>query len=63
MESKGKRGTGMNGQPPHTPEHEARAEKWKTRPSTETNADDGENARTEREQKIEQNAPSRSRRH
>jgi hypothetical protein len=52
----------MNGQPPHTREHEARDEKWKTRPSTETNADEGENARTEREQKIEQNAPPPSHR-
>lgn len=32
-------------------------ERWKTSPSTETTSDEGENAKTARERKIEENAP------
>ena len=49
----------MNRQPPHTPEGEARDEKWKTRPSTETTSDEGENARIEREHRAEENGKPR----
>ncbi len=49
----------MKAQPPHTPEDEARGEKWKTRPSTETTSDEGENARREREHRAEENGAER----
>jgi hypothetical protein len=32
-------------------------ESWKTHPSVETNGDEGNNAKLERERKIEENAP------
>ena len=44
-----------NSQSPH--EDHADSEKWKTSPSTETTSDEGENAETEAERKIEENAP------
>jgi hypothetical protein len=47
----------MTRQPPHTPESEAGGEKWKTRPSTETTADEGENARVTREHREQENTP------
>ena len=44
-----------NSQSPHG--GHADSEKWKTSPSTETTSDEGENAETEAERKIEENAP------
>ncbi len=44
-----------NSHSPH--EGQAASEKWKTSPSTETTSDEGENADTEAERKIEENAP------
>jgi hypothetical protein len=57
MASKSSTPSRINSQPPHTPEREQAQEKWKTSPSTETTADQGENARIERERKQEENAP------
>jgi hypothetical protein len=34
-------------------------EAWKVNPSAETNADEGLNAKTEKERKVEENAPLR----
>jgi len=48
----------MKMQPPHTEKGEASREKWKTRPSTETTSDEGENARLAREHRAEENAPA-----
>jgi hypothetical protein len=50
----------MKTQPPHTAKGEASQEKWKTRPSTETTSDEGENARLAREHRAEENAPAAS---
>ena len=47
----------INTTPPNSPENQKRREKWKTSPSTEITSDQGENARTERERKVEENAP------
>jgi hypothetical protein len=47
----------MNSQQPNNPENQNRREKWKTSPSTEVTSDRGENARTERERKVQENAP------
>ena len=44
-----------NSQSPHG--SQADSEKWKTSPSTETTSDEGENADTDAERKIEENAP------
>ena len=57
MTSKTRTPSNINSQPPHTPESEHAQDKWKTSPSTETTADDGENARIERERKQQENAP------
>lgn len=48
----------MKTQPPHTEKAEGTGEKWKTRPSTETTSDEGENARLAREHRAEENAPA-----
>lgn len=45
----------MNAHSPHG--GRADSEKWKGSPSTETTSDEGENAQTERERKVEENAP------
>ena len=50
----------MKTRPPHTDKGEASQEKWKTRPSTETTLDEGENARLAREHRAEENAPPAS---
>ena len=47
----------INRTPPNAPANEKRRERWKTSPSTEVTSDQGENARTERERKVEENAP------
>jgi hypothetical protein len=57
MASKSSTPSRINSQPPHTPESEHAQDKWKTSPSTETTADQGENARIERERKQQENAP------
>ena len=57
MASNSSKPSDINSQPPHTPESEHAQDKWKTSPSTETTADDGENARIERERKQQENAP------
>ncbi len=44
-----------NQQPPHPSEMDN--ERWKTSPSTETDADRGTNAEIERKHRIEENAP------
>jgi hypothetical protein len=46
-----------NSQPPNTPDDDRRDDLWKTSPSTEISADQGENARRERRRKIAENAP------
>jgi hypothetical protein len=46
-----------NRQPPHTPEDDRRNDLWKTSPSTEVTADQGENARRARARKIAENTP------
>ena len=50
----------MKTQPPHTDKGEISQEKWKTRPSTETTSDEGENARLAREHRAEENSPTAS---
>ena len=45
----------MNSQSPHA--GHADDESWKTRPSTETTHEEGENARVARERKVAENAP------
>jgi hypothetical protein len=57
MTSKTRTPERINSQPPHTPEGEHAQDKWKTSPSTEVTADQGENARIERERKQQENAP------
>ena len=47
----------INSQPPQTADDDHRSDKWKTSPSTETTADQGENARLARERKQQENAP------
>ncbi|HEX3904451.1 MAG TPA: hypothetical protein VH853_16555 [Polyangia bacterium] len=50
----------MKTHPPHTDKGEISQEKWKTRPSTETTSDEGENARLARQHRAEENAPAAS---
>jgi hypothetical protein len=57
MSSDSSKPSRINSQPPHTPQNEKAQEKWKSSPSTETNSDQGENARVERERKVDENAP------
>ena len=49
-----------NSQPPNTPDDDRRDDLWKTSPSTEVTADQGENARRARARKKAENTPRRS---
>jgi hypothetical protein len=57
MSARSSRPSWINGTPPNSRENERRRERWKASPSTEVTSEQGENARTARERKVEENAP------